>query len=259
MTKILLTGATDGIGLATARDLLARGADVVVHGRNPAKLNRVATELDCDAVLGDLSSMEQVRSLAAAARELGPFDVLLHNAGVWSSDHVVTDDGFELTLAVNHLAPFLLTHLLIDDVVDGGRVVTVSSIGHTRGRMHWDDFELRRGYTGFDAYCRSKLANVLFANALARRVKARGITSNSLHPGVIDTKLLRSGFAIQGAPVHTGAATSVHLALSADVAKHTGCYFDDCRERIASPSARDEDTQERLWFRSGARLGIEVS
>ncbi len=259
MTRILVTGATDGIGLATARALAARGADVLVHGRNPAKVSRVAAELDCDGVLGDFSSMAQVRTMAEAAKEHGPIDVLLHNAGVWANERVLTEDGFELTMAVNHFAPFLLTHLLIDSITDGGRVVTVSSIAQTRGRIHWDDMELSEGFSGFTAYCQSKLANVMFANALARRVKARGITSNSLHPGVIDTKLLRGGFDIPGAPVHTGADTSVYLALSPEVASKTGCWFDDCRERIASPSALDEDAQERLWFRSAARLGIEVS
>jgi len=259
MTTILLTGATDGIGLATARALAARGARVVVHGRNPAKLARIAGELDTEGVLGDLSSMDQVRSLAEAAGEHGPYDVLLHNAGVWSDEHTLTDDGFESTLAVNHFAPFLLTHLLLDSVRDGGRVVTVSSIAHTRGRIHWHDLEMNEGYTAYGAYAQSKLANVLFANALARRTKGRGITSNALHPGVIDTKLLRAGFDVQGAPVHTGAETSVHLALSPDVAGVTGCWFEDSRERIASPGARDEDAQERLWFRTGKRLGLSVA
>jgi NAD(P)-dependent dehydrogenase (short-subunit alcohol dehydrogenase family) len=259
MTTILVTGATDGIGLATARALAAQGATVLAHGRNPAKLGRVCEELDCEGLLADLSSMDQVRQLAVGVKEHGFIDVLLHNAGVWCDQHTVTPDGFELTMAVNHFAPFLLTHLLSESIVAGGRVVTVSSIAHGRGRIHWDDLELRDNFTPFGAYAQSKLANILFANALARRLRPRGITSNSLHPGVIDTKLLRSGFDVQGAPVDTGSATSVHLALSPDVAKHTGCYFDACRERIAEPAALDEGAQERFWFRSGERLGLSVA
>jgi NAD(P)-dependent dehydrogenase (short-subunit alcohol dehydrogenase family) len=258
MITILLTGATDGIGLATARALTRRGARVLVHGRNPAKVSQVAEELDTDGLLGDLSSMDQVRRLAESAREFGPIDVLLHNAGTFTTEHVITEDGFELTMAVNHFAPFLLTHLLLDLIVDGGRVVTVSSIAHGRGRIHWDDLEMRDGFTAGGAYSQSKLANVLFANALARRTAARGITSNSLHPGVIDTKLLRAGFDIQGASVESGAGTSVHLALSPDVEGMTGAYFMDCRERIASSTAVREAAQERLWFRTGRRLGLSV-
>ena len=133
-------------------------------------------------------------------------------------------------------------------------MVTVSSIAHTSGRMQWDDLELRRAFTPMAAYAMSKLANVLFANALARRAKPRGITSNALHPGVIDTKLLRAGFSSPGASVETGVETSVMLALSPELEGVTGCWFDDCRERIASPSARSVDAQERLWFRSWNRL-----
>jgi NAD(P)-dependent dehydrogenase (short-subunit alcohol dehydrogenase family) len=223
---VLVTGATDGIGRATALALAARGATVLVHGRDPARAAAVAREAnavpgapgDAESVVGDLASLAAVRALAAAVRARGaPLDVLVNNAGVAFRDaeRRLSADGFELTFAVNHLAHFLLTRELLDLLAEaaarrgGARVVTVSSELHARGRIDFDDLQGERRYGGTAAYAHSKLANVLFARALARRTAARGVTSNALHPGVIKTKLLREGFGSQGgAAVERGAATS---------------------------------------------------
>lgn len=252
MPLVLLTGATDGIGLATARELSRRGAKLLLHGRDPQKLERVSRELGAPGLLADLASLAEVRRLAEEARAHGPVDVLLNNAGVFATRRELTVDGHERTFAVNHLAHFLLTTQLLDALADGARVVTVSSIAHTQGQIHWDDLDLARGFSGYGAYAQSKLANVLFSNALAKRVAARGITSNALHPGVIDTRLLREGFGARGAPVETGARTSVYAALDPSLAKVTGAYFKDAAIVAASPRATDPAAAERLWERSEA-------
>jgi NAD(P)-dependent dehydrogenase (short-subunit alcohol dehydrogenase family) len=255
---VLVTGATDGIGRATALALAARGATVLVHGRDPARAAAVAREAnavpgapgDAESVVGDLASLAAVRALAAAVRARGaPLDVLVNNAGVAFRDaeRRLSADGFELTFAVNHLAHFLLTRELLDLLAEaaarrgGARVVTVSSELHARGRIDFDDLQGERRYGGTAAYANSKLANVLFARGLARRTAARGVTSNALHPGVIRTKLLRDGFGSNGgATVERGAATSVHLALHPAVAAVTGAYFVDSRETPPAAAALDD-------------------
>lgn len=253
--RILVTGATDGIGLATARALRRQGAELLVHGRSPPKVQAVAAELGAWPLVADLSSLAEVRRLAREAAARGPLDVVLNNAGVFAKTRQLTVDGHELSFGVNHLAHFLLTNLLLDALRDGGRVVTVSSIAHSQGQIHWDDLTLARNFSGYTAYAQSKLANVLFANALAPRVASRGITSNSLHPGVINTRLLREGFGASGAPVESGARTSVQLALSPELAGITGRYFKDAVEVPASPRATDPAAAERLWTLSAALVG----
>ena len=277
MKTILVTGATDGIGRATALELARRGARVVVHGRNGDKVRAVVSEVAAAAadgagpvgVIGDLASFTAVRQLAAEITGQVPaLDVLINNAGVFATERTLTDDGHELTFAVNHLATFLLTSLLLPSLraAAPSRVVTVSSVAHTRGTMHWDDLDLERSWDGphpgpqspgYGAYAQSKLANVLFANALARRVAGDRITSNSLHPGVISTKLLQTGFGMSGASTASGAATSVHVALAPELAGVTGRYFSNSREASAAPAALDTEAQERLWSISAELTGLD--
>jgi NAD(P)-dependent dehydrogenase (short-subunit alcohol dehydrogenase family) len=263
---ILVTGATDGIGRQTALELLRRGARVVVHGRTSAKaaatceaLRKESASDRLEPAHGDLSSMAEVKGLAERllARH-DRLDVLINNAGVFLHERKVTADGHESTFAVNHLAPFLLTHLLLPALgkSDAARVVTVSSIAHNRGRIDFDDLGSARYYHGYTAYASSKLANVLFAYELARRLGGAPITSNALHPGVITTKLLRTGFGTGGGSLEQGAATSVKLALDPKLARATGKYFADEREASSSALSHDRALQRRLYDVSAEITGV---
>jgi NAD(P)-dependent dehydrogenase (short-subunit alcohol dehydrogenase family) len=260
MKTVLVTGATDGIGRETARQLLARGLRVLVHGRSQSKAEHHARELaagqrggETVAVWGDLSSMRQVVALAEQVRELAPsLDVLINNAGVFEKRRHLTEDGFERTMAVNHFAPYLLTRRLAPAVqaAPAGRIVVVASMAHSGGELALDDLTFSRGYDGYGAYAASKLANILFTRALAQRLEGTRVTVNALHPGVIGTKLLRAGFGMGGAPVEQGAHTSVYLATSEAVEGVSGRYFIDCRESKPSRGARDHDLAEALWRES---------
>ncbi len=262
MKRVLVTGSTDGIGYETARQLLNAGMHVLVHGRNEAKATRAASALarllpgaSATPVWGDLSSMRKVAALADQVQSLAPvLDVLINNAGVYAQRRELTIDGFELTMAVNHFAPYLLTRLIgpLVSRAPTGRIITVSSMAHQGASIDVDDLNFESGFDGYRAYATSKLANILFTRALARRLSGAGasVTANCLHPGVIDTKLLHAGFRIKGAPVEQGARTSVFLATSGDVAHVSGKYFDNCREATPSRLARDEKLADKLWARS---------
>ncbi|HVK67802.1 MAG TPA: SDR family oxidoreductase [Polyangium sp.] len=264
---VLVTGATDGIGRQTALELLQRGARVVVHGRTAAKTNAVCEALAREShsnelvpVAADLSSMSSIRAFAAeVAGRVERLDVLLNNAGVFMHERKLTEDGFEMTFAVNHLAPFLLTHLLLPQLraSDGGRIVTVSSIAHNRGQIDFSDLTSERYFHGYTAYATSKLANVLFAYEMGRRLGGTRITSNALHPGVIGTKLLRSGFGMGGGTVAQGAATSVRLATDPTLAGVTGKYFSDEHEEASSKASHDRALQRRLYEVSAKLVGVE--
>lgn len=260
---ILVTGATDGIGRETARQLLALGHRVLVHGRSKARAEARARELARESpghaqpVWGDLSVMEQVVALAQQVHGHAPvLDVLVHNAGVYQHERRLTADGFELTMAVNHFAPFLLTHRLLSAITAAlaGRIVVVSSMTHQGARLDVDDLSFARRFDGYGAYSASKLANVLFTAALARRLAGTPVTVNALHPGVIGTKLLRAAFSMRGASVEQGARTSVYLATSEEVDGVTGSYFVDCRRTQPSKAARDEALAEALWQETERQL-----
>lgn len=265
---ILVTGATDGIGRQTALELLRRSARVLVHGRNAAKTSKVAEELakesGSSAVVpfyADLSSIAEIRRFAKNVESsIERLDVLINNAGVFLHERQVTVDGFEVTFAVNHLAPFLLTHLLLPKIRQSvqGRIVMVSSIAHSRGRLDFDDLTSEKYFHGYTAYATSKLANVLFAYELANRLGSSTITSNALHPGVITTKLLKTGFGTTGASLARGAATSVKLALDPALKTTTGKYFADEREQTSSSTSHDRELQRRLYDVSCELVGINA-
>lgn len=266
LPTILVTGATDGIGAETARQLAQRGGRVLVHGRSEAKARAAAdtcakaTGGACEPVWGDLASFAATRALAAQVREKAPaLDGLVHNAGVFMNERVVTADGHETTFQVNHLAPFLLTALLRPalEAAPQGRVVTVSSIAHGRGRVDPNDLDLAQGFDGYRAYAASKLLNVYFTHELARRLAGTRVTAYALHPGVITTKLLKAGFGMAGASVEAGARTSVYCATAPELSQVSGRYYADAREARCAPHADDPALEAALWQRSAELAGVE--
>lgn len=264
---VLVTGATDGIGRQTALDLAQLGATVIVHGRTKAKaeaavaeLGKVAKKAVLHVAHADLGSMAEIRAMAADVRSRFPaLHVLLNNAGVFMQARVLTPEGWEMTFMVNHLAPMLLTYELLPALLaaKGARVVTVSSMAHNRAPLDFDNLDAQRGFDGYGTYAVSKLANVLFTSGLADRYPPDVIAAFSLHPGVIDTKLLRTGFGgLRGADLESGARTSVVAASSPELAGITGRYLQDGRLAASSLASRDPKVRARMWEESERRLGI---
>jgi NAD(P)-dependent dehydrogenase (short-subunit alcohol dehydrogenase family) len=271
---VLITGANTGIGKATASELAARGARVALLCRDPAKAEAARTEIrartpaaQVDVLSLDLRSLASVRSCAKAVLEAYPrVDVLLNNAGVVPSTLRLTADGFEEQIGVNHLGHFLLTNLLLERLVASApaRVVTVSSMMHAGGAIDFASFRGPAKYNAIAAYRQSKLANILFANELARRVATRGVTSNSLHPGGVATEIMRDanwlirvGMGLVGASPEKGARTSVQLASAPELERATGKYFVSQREKQPDPAALDEAMAERLWGESAKLVGLD--
>ncbi len=209
--------------------------------------------------LADLASLTQVRDLAARLSQRPRIDVLINNAGLVVGRRELTEDGYEHTFAVNHLAPFLLTNLLLPVLTASApaRVITVSSVAHRGARLSLRNLQLERGYLPMLAYANSKLANIWFTRELARRLDGAGVTANCLHPGTGRTRFgdtgaawLRLGLVVGGAFLRTpqsGAATTVFLASSPAVDGQTGGYYVSCRRRRPSRAARDDDRARRLW------------
>jgi NAD(P)-dependent dehydrogenase (short-subunit alcohol dehydrogenase family) len=263
---VFVSGSTDGIGKQTALELAEQGATVLMHGRNAKKgieamneIRKSVPKAKLDFFVSDFSSLNAIRRLAVDIRQkYDKLDVLLNNAGVFMKQRELTHDGYEMTFAVNHLAPFLLTHLCLPLLKSGApsRVVTVSSIAHNRGMLNFDNLNGELKFDGYGAYSLSKLANVLFALELAERVKADGITSNTLHPGVITTKLLETGFSMKGSSLQEGAETSVYLASSPEVASVTGRYFFKKRPQAHNPVADNLDLRKRFWEHSEKLVGL---
>jgi NAD(P)-dependent dehydrogenase (short-subunit alcohol dehydrogenase family) len=263
----LVTGATSGIGLVAARELTRRGARVLVAGRSPARcdaalrlIREQAGGAEAEALLADLSSQEQVRALAGQVRQRhARLDVLVNNAGgIWFRREL-TADGLERTFAVNHLAYFLLTHLLLDALKAAGpaRIVNVSSAAHRKADLDFADLQGEHGYDGWRQYCRSKLMNLLFTYELARRLAGSAVTVNALHPGWVATgfagnnglrgRLWQLAARWFGINSEEGARTITYLAASADVAGASGGYYMRERPAVSSPASHDAAAQQRLW------------
>lgn len=277
----LVTGATSGIGLETARALARLGAKVIGVGRDPEKAGSVAARIreetgsrHVDYLLADLSSLQQTRSLGEAVRERAPrLDVLINNAGGFFARRQLSPDGIELTLALNLLSPFLLTNLLLEPLraSAAGRVINVSSNAHLRGRMDFEDLESRRRYPmmGMGAYGNAKLGLVMFTYELARRLVGTTVTANVLHPGFVATGFARNnGWLFRvfmpllrpfGQTPMQGAQTVIYLATSPQVDGVTGKYFFDCMPVPSSAESCDQETAERLWRICMQMTGLEPS
>ncbi len=262
MTRVVVvTGSTDGIGRATARQLAANGLKVIVHGRGMAKVDQtiaaLRTELpgaDLEGVAFDLGTLAGARRGAEAILKMAPeLHVLVNNAGIFAPERVVTSDGLETTFAVNHLGPFLLTQLLIERLeasasAQPSRVIDVSSIAHTRGKIELDDLQMEHGWSGYGAYASTKLANVMHALSLADRHDPTKLVAYSLHPGAVATKLLRQGFGpVQGKSTEAGARTSVRLAGGETVDEPSGTYFSEGTATPPASIARDKAVRDALW------------
>jgi NAD(P)-dependent dehydrogenase (short-subunit alcohol dehydrogenase family) len=273
---VMVTGASSGIGRATALGLASMGAHLAITGRDRERTEEAAREIRAtgggvvDVFVADLSSQAQVRRLAdEVLGTLPSLDVLVNNVGgYWNTRHVTTD-GLERTFALNHLAPFLLTNLLLDRLTQSApaRVVTVASNAQALGRIDFEDLQGQRDYSGARAYNQSKLANVLFTYELARRLSGSGVTANALHPGVVST-----GFGAED-PGGTqrmmvplmrpfmrtaaqGAATSIYLACAPHLDQVTGRYFAKSKPRKSSRRSSDEAVAARLWQVSADLVGL---
>jgi len=263
----LVTGATEGIGKVAALEFARRGAQVVLVGRNPEKSERVLAQLESQSqndqlelLLGDMSKLADVRAVAAAfAKKHDRLDVLVNNAGAIFSDYKLSADGFEMTFALNHLGYFLLTKELLPllQKTPGSRVVSTSSGAHQTGKMDIDYIAKRNGKSaGFAAYGDSKLANILFTRALARR--AKGVAVNCFHPGFVATGFAQNNEGIMSRLIgvtakllartpEKGAETLIWLATSPEAATLSGEYCHDCKPAKTSKLARDEAAAEGLW------------
>jgi NAD(P)-dependent dehydrogenase (short-subunit alcohol dehydrogenase family) len=263
---IVITGATDGLGKGIASALAPTGARLVLHGRNEEKGQRLIEELRPSATgefafrRAELSSLGQVRSLAEALLEEERIDVLVNNAGVGTArPREESADGYELTFAVNYLAPFLLTRELLPLIQRSApsRIVNVSSAG--QAPIDFADVMLERGYSGVQAYCQSKLALVMFTFDLAEELEGSGVTANCLHPGTyMPTNMVRDAGIKPATPLEDGIAATVRLIDSDEVEGVNGHYFDGTRESAPHPQAEDPDARRRLRELSQELTGIQT-
>lgn len=274
---VLITGGTGGIGKAAAAGLASMGAQVGISGRDRVRAERAAREIEAESgtpevnvFVADLSSQAEVRRLANEVLSAYPrLDVLLNNVGgFWAHRHL-TADGLEHTFALNHLAPFLLTNLLLERLMASApaRVVTVSSGAQSMGKIDFDDVMGERDYSGQRAYNQSKLANVMFTYELARRLEGTGVTATVLHPGMTNTSFSSEDPSRKVAPIvfvvrpfmkspKRGADTAVYLASSPEVEGVTGQYFVNHKSKESDESSYDTATTTRLWRVSADLVGI---
>ncbi|NQV80182.1 MAG: SDR family oxidoreductase [Alphaproteobacteria bacterium] len=273
----LVTGATDGIGLVTARELASRGARVIVVGRNDEKgasavsrIVSVAPGSTVQFLRADLSSQSDIKDLAARVQgEFERLDILVNNAGATFTRRLESVDGHEMTFALNHMSYFSLTLRLMDLLVAGApsRVVNVSSVMHRWGKLDFGNLQYQHSYSGTKAYSRSKLCNLLFTYELAARLAGTGVVANAVHPGIVRSNFANNNGrgtrvlfdvvkALSGISVESGAATSVHVATAPELAERSGLYFSKSRPTKSSRRSHDRQLQRRLWDVSAEISGI---
>jgi len=275
---VLITGATNGIGRVAALELAEMGATVIVVGRDAARTEATIHEIKqqtgssaVDQIVADLSPMAEVRRAAEEFKSrYKRLDVLVNNAGAVFRQRQETVDGYEMTFALNHLAYFLLTNLLLDLLKTSApsRIVNVSSDAHTSGKMNFDDLHSQRSYgqMGFAPYGNSKLANVLFTYELARRLQGTGVTANVLHPGFVASGFGRNNRGLMDLAMRVlhrfaispeeGAQTIIYLASSPAVEGVSGKYFYKSKAVQSSPASYDEAAARRLWEMSEQMVGL---
>ncbi|XP_053722798.1 retinol dehydrogenase 13 [Synchiropus splendidus] len=277
---VLITGANTGIGKETALDMARRGARVILACRDMTRARVAADEIRQRSGNGnvvvkqlDLASLQSVRDLARdMERSEERLDILINNAGIMMCPKWQTKDGFEMQFGVNHLGHFLLTHCLLDLLKKSApsRIVIVSSLGHVKGQIHYDDINLDKDYNPEKSYRQSKLANVLFGRELARRLEGTNVTVYSLHPGVIRTELGRhlwtslpvwkrviaAGIMQLMKNPWEGAQTTIYCAVDESLANESGLYYSDCARKLPAPQGRDDDAAKRLWDLSASMVGL---
>jgi NAD(P)-dependent dehydrogenase (short-subunit alcohol dehydrogenase family) len=269
----LITGASSGIGKVAAIELAKRGASMVLVCRTAEKGRLTAEEIkgatgnrSIDFLAADLSSQAEIRKLAADYQSRFPApQILINNAGLALKKRTLSPDGIEMTFAVNHLAYFLLTNLLLDPLKSNGpaRIVNVSSDAHHSGAIDFEDLQFEKHYSAWKAYCRSKLCNLFFTYELAKRLQGTAVTVNALHPGAVATKIFRDVPAPLRALIllltmspQKGAQTTVYLASSPEVEDVSGKYFKKKAEAQSSAASRDAQVAGRLWEISAKMTGL---
>ncbi len=279
--RVLITGATNGIGKVAALELAKMGAAVTIVGRNEAKTQKVGDEIktlsgnsNIDHLIADLSSMAEVRRIAAEF--LGKYqrlDVLLNNAGAVFSEYRESADGYEMTFALNHISYYLLTNLLLDTLKltareqGEARIINVSSSAHRNASLRLQNLRDENGYSFMNSYGASKLMNVLFTYDLARRLEGSGVTVNAVHPGLVETGfghntrgvwafLIKIAQKLFGLSPERGAETLVYLASAPDVAGVSGKYWNEKKQKRSSDNSYDREQQKQLWDYSAAATGV---
>lgn len=279
---VMVTGATNGIGEVTARELAGKGATVIAVSRSATKLentvNKIKSETgnpDVAWLQADLSSMAEIRALAAQFHaQYDRLDVLVNNAGAYFNERQVSVDGYEMTFALNHLNYFLLTHLLLATLQQTAqaqgeaRIVNVSSDAHygARNGLNFDEWPEKTNYNGFGVYSQTKLMNVMFTYELARRLEGTQVTTNVLHPGFVRTgfgknnggllSLIVGAMQVFAISAEEGAQTNIYLAASPEVKGVTGKYWDNKRVKQSSDASQDVVAQQRLWQLSESLTGV---
>lgn len=272
--RVLITGATSGIGLETAKALANLNFDVTIIGRNEEKLKQVVNSLsnssiEVDYIVADLSLMKDVQKAADTFKNRHTsIDVLINNAGLIAKEYHCSIEGFEESFATNHLAPFLLTNLLLGQLMasDNARVINISSAAHNIGKINFNDIMFKNKFSSSASYAQAKLANILFTYELSRRLKGTRCTVNCLHPGVVNSNFseglnpfykffwrLFTPFLLS---TQKGAETTIYLATSEFVQNVSGKYFVNKKEKTSSTLSYDENTAKRLWEYSEKLCGI---